>query len=236
MLEELYSWVGQDMLFIIFTLSIYAGASVVHRHLASHPLLHPLPIAIVCIAGTLKKIGISYETYFQSVRFLHLLLGPAICLLAIPLYRQMGVLKRAPIAILISVTLGSVAAVLSALGILMALGPIKISVLASMAPKSVTTAVAMAIAEKTGGVPALAAAFVISSGIVGAVVAPTLYVVIRVRDPLAMGLGIGTASHAIGTARALQISEVMGAASALAMALNAILTAVILPVLWTMFL
>ena len=134
------------------------------------------------------------------------------------------------IPLLVALLAGSVTAALSAMVIAKALGATPASVY-SLAPKSVTTPIAMGVAEQIGGIPSLTAVLVILTGIVGAIGFPSLFRILRIRDQATQGFAIGVAAHGIGTARAFLVSEEMGAFSALAMGLNGMLTAVLLPLL-----
>lgn len=178
------------------------------------------------IVAVLMLTGTDYATYFKGAQFVHFLLGPATVALAIPLYRQWHRVRHSAVAILASLLCGSLVAALSAVGVAWLLGA-DTALLASVAPKSVTAPVAMAISEQLGGLPSLTAALVIATGIFGAVFGPVVLTLIGVTDWQARGLALGTASHGIGTARALQLNEIAGAFSGLA-------TALLLPLLWAM--
>jgi putative effector of murein hydrolase len=140
-------------------------------------------------------------------------------------------MRKSALAILVSLVFGSVTAATSAILIAWLLGAQPVSIV-SLAPKSVTAPVAMGISEQLGGLPSLTAALVILTGITGAMLGPVVLNLLKVRDGSALGMALGTASHGIGTARALQVNELAGAFSGLAMGLNAIATAILLPLLW----
>ena len=165
---------------------------------------------------------------------MHFLLGPATVALAIPLYRQFERVRQSATSILISLLCGSVTSAVSAVAIAWLLGASPISIV-SVSPKSVTAPVAMGISEQLGGLPSLTAVIVILTGIIGAMLGPLILNLLKINDWSARGLAIGTASHGIGTARALQVNEVAGAFSGLAMGLNALATAILLPLLWKLF-
>ena len=154
--------------------------------------------------------------------------------LAIPLFRQFDRVRRSAAAVIASIVAGSVTAASSAVVIAWLLNGSR-QTLISLAPKSVTAPVAMGIAEQLGGLPSLTAVLVISTGILGAIVGPYVLNLLGIEDPAARGLAMGTASHGIGTARAMQVSEVAGAFAGLAMGLNALATAMLLPLIWKMF-
>lgn len=213
------------------TLVAYQAAFWIYRRTGQNPLLNPVLLAVLALAGILIAGGIDYRTYFDGAQFIHFLLGPATVALAVPLYNQFQVVRRSAAALTAALVAGSLAASGSAVGIAWALGATP-PVLASLAPKSVTTPVAMGIAEALGGLPSLTAVVVILTGIIGAMLGPGLLNLIRVRDMRVRGFAIGVAAHGIGTARALQVSEAAGAFSGLAMGLNALATAILLPLLY----
>lgn len=221
---------ASPLLGLTLTLLAYQGGLWLYRRSGMSPLVNPVAIAIAIIAGLLTLTGTPYAKYFEGAQFVHFLLGPATVALAVPLYAQLPRLKRifGPAAIALAV--GSLAAILSAVAAGWLLGASK-PTLMSLAPKSVTTPIAMGIAEKIGGLPSLTAVLVVATGIIGAVMAQGLFRLLRVKDEAAQGFAIGLAAHGIGTARAFQISETAGAFSALAMGLNGLLTALLLPML-----
>lgn len=206
------------------TLLAYAAAHAVSQRGGRHPLLNPTLGAIVLVAAALLLLRCDYGAYFEDARLVHLLLGPAVVALAVPLYRHLPALRARAAALLA----GSAAAILSVLALASALGASQ-AVLASIAPKSATVAVSMGIAEQSGGLPALTAVVTVLTGIAGALLAGPVLDLLRVRDPFARGFSMGVASHGIATARAFQESEAAGTAAGLAMGLNAVLTAFLVP-------
>jgi predicted murein hydrolase (TIGR00659 family) len=222
---------ASPLLHLTLTLLAYQAGSWVYRRGGLNPLLNPVLLAVLILVVLLTATGTDYRTYFQGAQFVHFLLGPATVALAIPLYRQIQHVRRSALAIFTSIVTGSLTASLSAVVILRLFGG-RWDTALSIAPKSVTAPVAMGISEQLGGLPSLTAVLVILTGILGAMLGPPLLDLLRVRDWSARGLAIGTASHGIGTARALQVNEVAGAFSGLAMGLNALATAIILPLLW----
>jgi predicted murein hydrolase (TIGR00659 family) len=222
---------ASPLLHLTLTLAAYQAGFWLYKRGGFNPLLNPVLGAVILIVALLVGTGTSYQTYFEGAQFVHFLLGPATVALAIPLYRQFQAVRRSAAALLASVLAGSLTAWLSAVGIAWALGASRETIV-SIAPKSVTAPVAMGISEQLGGLPSLTAAMVMLTGILGAMLGPPLLNLLRVRNWAARGLAIGTASHGIGTARALQVNEVAGAFSGLAMGLNALATALLLPLLW----
>jgi len=216
---------------LTLTLVAYLAGDWAYRRSGRHPLLNPVLLAILLIAAVLLPTGGDYERYFEGAQFVHFLLGPATVALAIPLYKELANVRRALVPLMASLVVGSLTAAGTAVGLAWLAGASR-ETLASLAPKSVTTPVAMGIAESLGGLPSLTAAVVILTGIVGAALGPPVLDLARIRDPRARGLAMGTASHGIGTARALQMGRVAGAFAGIAIGLNALATAVLLPLLW----
>ena len=222
------------LLHLTLTLLAYQFGMTVYRKTGLNPLLNPVLIAVAVLVAILLLTGTGYSVYFEGAQFVHFLLGPATVALAIPLYRQLETVRRSSIAIVASILAGSVTAAVSAVAIAWFFGTSG-DALISIAPKSVTAPVAMGITERLGGLPSLTAVLVILTGILGAALGPLVLNMIGIKDWKARGLAIGTASHGIGTARALNINEVAGAFAGLAMGLNALATAVLIPTLWQIF-
>ena len=222
------------LLHLTLTLAAFVLASAVYRKAQMNPLLNPVLLSVIAIVVILRGTETSYDTYFEGAQFVHFLLGPATVALAVPLYRQFDRVRKSAVAILISLLFGSITSAISAVSIAWFLGAETVS-LVSLAPKSVTAPVAMGISDQLGGLPSLTAVIVILTGIIGAMFGPLILNWLKIQDSSVRGLAIGTASHGIGTARALQINELAGAFSGLAMGLNALATAVILPILWNFF-
>ncbi|MEP0232912.1 LrgB family protein [Roseibium sp.] len=222
---------ASPLLALTLTLAAYQLGNWVYQKAGKNPLLNPVFIAVVALVATLLVTGTDYAAYFEGAQFVHFLLGPATVALALPLYRQIERVRKSALAISVSLLAGSLTATATAVGIAWAFGSSQ-EILISLAPKSVTAPVAMGIAEQLGGLPSLTAVLVILTGIIGAALGPLLLNVMGVKDMAARGLAIGTASHGIGTARAFQVSEVAGAFAGLAMGLNALVTAILLPLLW----
>lgn len=234
-LQDTWVYLSASPLFhLTLTLIAFQVGSWIAAKTGMHPLFNPVLLSVILVVAVLSLTDTDYATYFEGAQFVHFLLGPATVALAVPLYRQLHRIRTSALAILASLICGSLAAMLSAIAIGWALGGTP-EVLASLAPKSVTAPVAMGIAEKIGGAPSLTAVLVIVTGILGAMFGPLVLNLLGIRDPAARGLAIGTASHGIGTARALQVSETAGAFSGLAMGLNALATALLLPILWALF-
>lgn len=213
---------------LALTVCAYLVGLWLHRLAAASPLLNPVLVAIGLVAGLLILSGTPYQDYFAGAKPVHILLGPATVALAVPLYRQIHHLRRAWLALGVTLVAGSLTAIASAVGLARVLGAPAVVGL-SLAPKSATTPIAIGIAQKIGGLPTLTAVLVILTGITGAVIGSSLLRLVGVRDARAVGFAIGLAAHGIGTARAFQLSETAGAFAGLAMAANGLATALLVP-------
>ncbi len=192
--------------------------------------LNPVLLSIFLIAVFLKTTHIKYSFYMKSAGFIFYLLGPAVVSLAIPLYKERATILEYAREIGVGVVLGGLVAALTAIYIAKFLGGSR-PVLLSIAPKSITTAIAIGVSGKIGGIPALTAVLVILTGILGNAVGVELLNLARVKDRVARGLGMGVTSHALGTARIILDDELSGAVSGLAIALNGVYTSFMLPYL-----
>ncbi|MGK9066678.1 LrgB family protein [Stutzerimonas chloritidismutans] len=197
--------------------------------------LQPVLVSMLMVIGILVLCGLSYTEYRASAQMLTVLLGPATVALAVPLYLNLRRIHElfAPIMLTLLIA-GSVA---TALGMALAWGfGADRVILMTLAPKSVTSPIAMLVADQIGGIVALAAVFVMITGILGAIFGPTLLRMCRVSNPAARGMALGLTAHAVGTAQALQESDESGAFAALAMSLMGVMTAVLLPLVVTLLL
>jgi len=185
-----------------------------------------LLIAALLVAAVLTVFDIPYDTYYKGGSLINTLLGPATACLAVNIYNKLELLKKYWLPVLVGCTTGVVVSVGSILVMCRAFG-LDRAMTMSLLPKSVTTPIASAVAEGNGGIVPVAVAAVIVTGITGNVIAPMLVKLFRVKDPMAVGLGIGAASHALGTAKALELGETEGAMSGLAMGLCGLITAVV---------
>lgn len=215
---------------LTITLLAYQGAFRIYQRSGCNPLANPVLIAVTTLVVFLSITGTAYETYFAGAQFVHFLLGPATVALAVPLYMQLKRVRAMLWPVLAGLLAGSLTAIGSAVLVGRLFGASETTQL-SLAPKSVTTPIAMGIAERIGGIPSLTAVLVIVTGILGALGARWVFDAMRLRDPAIRGFAIGVASHGIGTARAFQVNEQSGAFAALAMGLNGALTALLVPFL-----
>lgn len=221
---------ASPLLGLTLTLLAYQLAYTLFRRSGMHPLANPVMIAVAILAIFLGLTGTAYETYFAGAQFVHFLLGPATVALAVPLYTQFRRVRSLLAPVIFGLVAGSLTAIISAVLVGRLFGA-SASTQLSLAPKSVTTPIAMGIAERIGGLPSLTAVLVIFTGVLGAITARHVFDAMKISDPAIRGFALGIASHGIGTARALQVNEQSGAFAALAMGLNGLLTALLLPLI-----
>lgn len=214
--------------FIIFTIGVYLGAKKLYEKVTA-PWTIPVIVGAFVIISFLLIFDIPYETYAIGGQWIEKLLGPAVVALAYPLYNQLALLKKYFIPIIAGVSLGAVIGLLS--GYFFAkLFHVDDVYVFSLLPKSVTTPVAMAISDTLGGIPPLAAIFVMVAGISGVVLKSYMYRWCKMKTSLGRGIAIGSASHALGTASALENSEEEAAFSSVAMILSAVIVSVLAPI------
>jgi predicted murein hydrolase (TIGR00659 family) len=218
------------LLWLTVTLAAYVIAQWLYERARLNPLLNPVAIAVILLVALLSATGTPYQTYFEGAQFVHFLLGPATIALAVPLYSHFGTVRAVLLPMLVALLAGAFTAVVTAVGTAALLGA-SFETLASLAPKSVTTPIAMGISERIGGLPSLTAVLVILTGILGAMLATPLLNALHIRDWRARGFAAGVAAHGIGTARAFHVSEVAGTFAGVAMGLNGLVTALLVPLL-----
>ena len=188
-------------------------------------ILNPLLIAIIFVIVVLRLLKIDYQTYYDGAQYLSYLLTPATVCLAVPLYEQLMVLKRHWKAILTGVISGVLSSLTSIL-ILARLFSLSHEQYVTLLPKSITTAIGMGVSEELGGIVTVTVAVIIITGILGNIIAEAVCNLFKIEEPIAKGLATGTAARAIGTVKAMEIGEVEGAMSSLAIAVSGLLTVV----------
>ncbi|MEL4860246.1 LrgB family protein [Pseudoflavonifractor phocaeensis] len=186
-------------------------------------VLNPLLIAILCVMASLKVLGVPYSDYNAGAQYLSWLLTPATVALAVPLYEELGLLRKNLPAVAGGILAGTFAG-LAGILLLCRVFALDHQLYVTFLPKSITTAIGMGVAEELGGVAALTVAAIILTGILGNVAAEGLFRLFRIHDPIARGLALGTGAHAIGTAKAMELGEVEGAMSSLSIAVAGLLT------------
>jgi len=232
---ELWIYLSATPLFgLTASLSVYVMAHTLYARLNQTPIANPVLWSVILIAGILHLTRTPYQTYFSGAQFIHFLLGPAVVALAWPLWeRRVELKKRAP-ALIVGSIAGGLAAALSAVVLGYVLG-LPDDVLRSLAPKSVTAPVAMGIAERIDGIPALAAVFAVITGMIGALSAKYLFDRLGIHSPAVRGFALGTASHGIGAARAMQVHPDAGAYAGLALGIQVIVASLLLPLIARLF-
>jgi putative effector of murein hydrolase len=228
---QLWVYLSSSPLFgLTATLVVYVLAHALYERVGLAPWANPVLWSVVVIGLVLLVTGTAYQSYFAGAQFVHVLLGPAVVALGWPLWVRRAEVRRRGVALVLAALLGGLAAAGSAVALGWLLG-LPVDVLRSLAPKSVTAPVAMGIAERLGGVPALAAVFAVLTGMVGALSAKYLFDFLRIDSWAVRGFAIGTASHGIGAARALQVHPDAGAYAGMALGLQVLLASVLLPLL-----
>ena len=236
---ELWVYLSATPLFgLTATLAVYVVAQAAYTRLRQAPWANPVLWTVLVLAGGLLASDVPYPTYFAGAQFIHFLLGPAVVALAWPLWQRQAELRQRWGKLLIAALMGGLAACASALLLALVFG-LPLEVMLSLAPKSVTAPVAMGIAEKIGGIPALAAVFAVITGMVGALAGKYLFDALQIPTTYegwaARGFALGTAAHGIGAARALQVNADAGAYAALALSLQVILASLLMPILLPLF-
>ena len=228
---QLWVYLSSTPLFgLTATLVVYVSAQGFYAPMQQAPWANPVLWSVVILGGVLVASRTPYQTYFSGAQFIHFLLGPAVVALAWPLWQRRAELRARARAVLLAATAGGLAAAAAAVGLGWLLG-LPDAVLRSLAPKSVTAPVAMGIAEQLGGIPALAAAFAVITGLTGAISAKYLFDALRIAEPEVRGFALGTAAHGIGAARALQVHPDAGAYAGLALGVQVVLAALLMPLL-----
>ncbi|WP_281837875.1 LrgB family protein [Propionigenium maris] len=192
------------------------------------PILNPILIAILLIVGVLMIFKIPLESYESGSKMLSLFLGPVTVILAVPLYKQLDLLRSHLFPILIGVTVGAITSIATVIILGKVMGLERVLLL-SMAPKSITTPIGMELSKNIGGIQAITIVGIMITGITGAVAAPIICEVFRIKNRVAKGIGVGVSSHAVGTSKAIEMGEVEGAMSGLAIGLTGVATIIVLP-------
>lgn len=222
------------LLWLTLTLVVWIVADTIARACGRHPIVNPVLIAIAAMGAILVATGTPYRTYFEGAQFVHFLLGPATVAIAVPLVRYRMLVRTNIVPMVAALFAGAVTAVVSVVAVAAFLG-VPREILVSLAPKSVTVGIAMAISENMGGQPALTAVLVIATGVIGAVIVTPLMNVLGITDYAARGFAVGLASHGIGTARAFTVDEIAGTFAGIAMGLNGVATSLVVPLLLRLF-
>ena len=229
-MEELIStpYVGLIISILTFELGIYLNKKT------NLSLFNPLLVSIVLTISILIAFNIDLEIYNQGGDLLSFFLGPATVILAVPLYNRLELLKTNYKAILIGITTGTLTGIVSII-YLTKLFKLDVGVGLAMIPKSVTTPIGMEISKQIGGISSITVAAIILTGILGAVIGPFICNLFGIKNKVAVGIAIGTSSHAVGTSRAIELGETEGAMSGLAIGIAGLITVFLVPILLTIF-
>ncbi|MBV1787063.1 LrgB family protein [Marinobacterium sp. D7] len=221
---------ARPLFWIVLTLAVFMFSRWLNRRLGGLALFHPVLLSMAILISLLVITGTDYDTYFDGAQFIHFLLGPATVALAVPLCDYFDRVRKMWLPILIATLCGVVTAVVSGVGIAWLLGGETRTIL-TLAPKSVTSPIAIGIVEKIGGYPSMAAGLVLITGMIGCVVAPWVFRLLKIEDEVSRGFSLGLSAHGFGTAYALGLSGMAGAFAGLAMGVAGLVTAFLLPVL-----
>lgn len=215
-----------DSLFFgaVLSLAAYEGGLLLKKK-CRLAILNPLLIGTICVMAVLSLLKVEYSHYNESARYISYLLTPATVCLAVPLYRQFTLLRNNLRAVAGGIASGVLTSLVSVF-LLAKLFGLNHEQYVTLLPKSITTAIGLGVSEELGGIPTITVAVIIVTGILGNVIAEFLYKLLRIEEPIAKGLALGTASHAIGTARAMEMGEVEGAMSSLAIAVSGLITVI----------
>lgn len=233
-ISDIWVYLSGDPLFaLILTLATYQIGYTLYVKFNRNPVLNPAAISILLVSIVISLVDMPYEKYFEGAQFVHFLLGTATVALAVPIYRGFKNLKGKIIAILVALTAGSTASIASAVLISKYMGAGE-NIVGSMYAKSVTAPIAMGIAERIQVSPTLTAVFTVITGILGAILAPYILDAFKIKPWWMRGTAIGVGAHGLGITRAFSVNEEAGTFASMAMGLNGVLSAIVLPFVYTM--
>lgn len=216
-----------DVFVLVLVVGIYLLSIKLHLKIR-FPLLNPILITILVLIGLLIILDVPYATFKKSSQMINFLLGPSVVALGYILHKQIHYLKGNVVSVLTSITVGAVVGIASILLVGKLFGADQ-TLIASLAPKSVTTPIAMALSESNGGIPALTAVVVVVAGVMGSIIAPPIMNWLGIKSPIAKGIALGASSHGVGTATAIQMGAIEGALSGLAIGIMGTITSLLLP-------
>ena len=216
------TYFGIILSFLAFEIGKWINSKV------KNPIANPLLIAILLVIGFLKITGIPYEHYKLGGDFIAFFIAPATVAMVLDLYLNLDQLRKNIVPILVGVVIGSIVAMLLAIFVSKGLG-LGEDLVVSLVPQSITTAIAVSLTEEYNGIAALTAIIVVLRGVIGAAIAPIVLKVLKITDPVAQGVALGTSAHAVGTSEARNMGQVQGAMSGLSIAIAGIVTVVLMP-------
>ena len=225
---------GSPLIALFITLVAYQIGLWAYQKAKQNPLVNPVAIAVILVASFIELIDMPYETYFQGAQFIHFLLGSATVALAIPIYRGISSLKNRVIPLMAALFMGGAISIASGVGISTLFGA-DTNIIGAFYSKSVTAPIAMGIAERMGTSPTLTAIFAVCTGILGAILAPYVLNLLRIKPWWQRGFPIGVASHGIGASRAFSINTEAGTYASLAMGLHGITGSIAIPLIYKLF-
>ncbi len=234
MSPELTAVIESPLFGVLLTIGVFFLSLEINKLCKGTPLLHPVMLSMAIIIPFLLWTDIPYKTYFKGASIIHFLLGPATVALAVPLYENFSKVRQVILPLMVACIIGSSIAAASAALMVWVLGG-DIKTILSIAPKSVTTPIAMGISEQIGGIQSLTAGIVLITGTIGCIVSPVIFRIFRIKDDAAKGFALGVSSHGFGTAQALQISAVAGAFAGLGLGITGVFTAFGLPLVLSFF-
>lgn len=224
---EIASYLDNKYFLLALTFVVFLGARLLQRR-TGLSLLNPILVSIILLITILSICGIDYEAYSEGGGYIDFWLKPAVVALGVPLYRQLESIRKQLLPIVVAELAGCIAGIVSVVVVAELLGASR-EVVLSLVPKSVTTPIAMGVSEAIGGIPALTAAVVVCTGIFGGMTGFRMMKMSRVKSPIAQGLSMGTAAHAIGTSAAVSVGYRYGAFSSLGLTVNGLFTALLTP-------
>lgn len=213
---------------LLLTLVVFQAALWFYDFCGRRAIAHPVAVGSIVIAALLKFANIPYREYVQANELIFFLLGPTTVALAVPLYREFHHIRKLALPVLVTVMLGGLFAVVSAAGIAWLMGADE-QVLLALTPKSVTTPIAIGIADTIGALTTLTTGVVVFTGVLGVILSPVVFYLLQLHDPRAQGVVLGLNAHGVGTARSFEMNPTTGAFATLAMGLNGAFTALTLP-------
>ncbi len=226
--------ITNDLLFaLVLSLASFEIGIYINRK-TKLAILNPLLIGIIITITFLVVFKIDYTTYDNGGKFINMFLGPSTVVLAVPLYKQLELLKKNAKAIIVGIFCGTVIGIISIICISHLVG-LDDTIIRSLAPKSVTTPIGISISDQLGGLIPITVLAIVGTGIIGAVIGPTVCKLCKIKDEVAVGVAIGTASHAVGTSKALELGEVQGAMSSLSIGIAGIMTVILAPLILKLF-
>lgn len=197
-------------------------------------IFNPLLIAMAILIFLLTKLHIKYEYFNNGGQLISFFLYPATVALALPMYKKFTLFKENALSILISILCGDVCGI-ACIILLTKFFKLSDVLTKSLIPKSITTPIGMAVSKELGGLPSITVVAIILTGVIGSIIGPSLYAIFKINDEVAMGIAMGASSHAIGTAKSMELGEIQGAMSGLTMAVSGIITVFLAPIMWNLF-